>query len=116
MRRPSREERQKRSGLKARTTTAARANSRDALFGVSVGSGAETGSCEQRAESVFAGSAALGAGDVSLAINHNVYFLTVFLDSPTLIARTMKSFSVYSWLIFSTSSASARQYPHRVVQ
>src|SRR6266699_778817 len=73
MRRPSREERQKRSGLKARTTTAARANSRDALFGVSVGSGAETGSCEQRAESVFAGSAALGAGDVSLAINHNVY-------------------------------------------
>src|SRR5882724_635327 len=44
------------------------------------------------------------------------YFLTVFLDSPTLMARTMKSFSVYSWLIFSTNGASARQYPHQVVQ
>ena len=33
-----------------------------------------------------------------------------------LMARTMKSFSVYSWLIFSTSGASARQYPHQVVQ
>src|SRR5258705_10379250 len=44
------------------------------------------------------------------------YFLTVFLDSPTLMARTMKSFSMYSWLIFSTSGASGRQYPHQVVQ
>jgi hypothetical protein len=73
MRRPSREERQKRTGLKGRTTTTARANSHDALFGVGVGIGPETGSCEQRAESTFAGRAALGARDVSLAINHNVY-------------------------------------------
>src|SRR5882724_635324 len=72
MRRPLREERQKRTGLKGRTPTAARANSRDALFGVGVGGGAETGSCEQRAESVFAGSTALGARDVSFAIDHNV--------------------------------------------
>src|SRR6266478_7469472 len=44
------------------------------------------------------------------------YFLTVFLDSPTLTASTIRSLSVYWWLIFSTNGASALQKPHQVVQ
>src|SRR6266436_7906774 len=44
------------------------------------------------------------------------YFLTVFLDSPTLTASTIRSLSVYWWLIFSTNGASTLQKPHQVVQ
>src|SRR5882724_6200146 len=44
------------------------------------------------------------------------YFLTVFLDSPTLTASTIRSLSLYWWLIFSTNGASALQKPHQVVQ
>src|ERR1700719_560609 len=44
------------------------------------------------------------------------YFLTVFLDSPTLTASTIRSLSVYWWLILSTNGASALQKPHQVVQ
>src|SRR6266446_1601838 len=44
------------------------------------------------------------------------YFLTVFLDSPTSIARRMRPLSASSWPILSTKAASSAQKPHQVVQ
>src|SRR5260221_10011816 len=44
------------------------------------------------------------------------YFLTVFLDSPTLMVRTSNPLSPYSRLILSTNGASVKQYGHHVVQ
>src|SRR5712692_6420135 len=44
------------------------------------------------------------------------YFLTVFLDSPTLMARRISPLSASSWLILSTKAASSAQKPHQVVQ
>src|SRR5713226_5626604 len=44
------------------------------------------------------------------------YFLTVFLDSPTLMARRMRPFAASSWPILSTKAASSAQKPHQVVQ
>src|SRR5467141_712170 len=44
------------------------------------------------------------------------YFLTVFLDSPTLTARTMRSLPANSRLILSTKGASTAQKLHHVVQ
>src|SRR5206468_11576913 len=44
------------------------------------------------------------------------YFLTVFLDSPTLIARRRRPLPASSWPILSTKAASSAQKPHQVVQ
>src|SRR6266849_7497968 len=44
------------------------------------------------------------------------YFLTVFLDSPTLMARRISPLSASSWPILSTKAASSAQKPHQVVQ
>src|SRR6266568_1922591 len=44
------------------------------------------------------------------------YFLTVFLDSPTLMASKMSPLSASSWPILSTKAASSAQKPHQVVQ
>src|SRR5712691_4952332 len=44
------------------------------------------------------------------------YFLTVFLDSPTLMARRMRPLPASSWPILSTKEASSAQKPHQVVQ
>src|SRR5216683_6321687 len=44
------------------------------------------------------------------------YFLTVFLDSPTLMARRMRPLPASSWPILSTKAASSAQKPHQVVQ
>src|SRR5882672_1796027 len=44
------------------------------------------------------------------------YFLTVFLDSPTSMARRMRPLSASSWPILSTKAASSAQKPHQVVQ
>src|SRR5258705_4141561 len=44
------------------------------------------------------------------------YFLTVFLDSPTLMARRMRPFAASSWPILSTKAASSAQKLHQVVQ
>src|SRR5579863_2064829 len=44
------------------------------------------------------------------------YFFTVFLDSPTLIVRTISPLPPYSRLILSTNGASTKQYGHHVVQ
>src|SRR6266481_8454450 len=44
------------------------------------------------------------------------YFLTVFLDSPTLMARRISPLSASSWPILSTKTASSAQKPHQVVQ
>src|SRR4030088_2051259 len=44
------------------------------------------------------------------------YFLTVFLDSPTSMARRMRPLSASSWPILSTKVASSAQKPHQVVQ
>src|SRR6266849_6285120 len=44
------------------------------------------------------------------------YFLTVFLDSPTLTASTMRSLPANSRLILSTKGASTAQKLHHVVQ
>src|SRR6266853_1778628 len=44
------------------------------------------------------------------------YFLTDFLDSPTLMARRMRPFAASSWPILSTKAASSAQKPHQVVQ
>src|SRR5205807_3583088 len=44
------------------------------------------------------------------------YFLTVFLDSPTLVARRISPLSASSWPILSTKAASSAQKPHQVVQ
>src|SRR5258708_7364461 len=44
------------------------------------------------------------------------YFLTVFLDSPTLMARRTRPFAASSWPILSTKAASSAQKPHQVVQ
>src|SRR5438132_52169 len=44
------------------------------------------------------------------------YFLTVFLDSPTSMARRSKPLSASSWPILSTKAASSAQKPHQVVQ
>src|SRR5258708_3183607 len=44
------------------------------------------------------------------------YFLTVFLDSPTLMARRTRPLPASSWPILSTKAASSAQKPHQVVQ
>src|SRR5260370_3361212 len=44
------------------------------------------------------------------------YFLTVFLDSPTLMARRRRPLGASSWPILSTKAASSAQNPHQVVQ
>src|SRR5579862_6200146 len=44
------------------------------------------------------------------------YFFTVFFDSPTLMARTIKPLSPNSWFSLSTMEASCTQYWHQVVQ
>src|SRR5216683_767177 len=44
------------------------------------------------------------------------YFLTVFLASPTSMARRMRPLSASSWPILSTKAASSAQKPHQVVQ
>src|SRR6266478_595378 len=44
------------------------------------------------------------------------YFLTVVLDSPTLMARRTRPFAASSWPILSTKAASSAQKPHQVVQ
>src|SRR5437588_7052686 len=44
------------------------------------------------------------------------YFLTVFLDSPTSMARRIKPLPARSWPILSTKAASSAQKPHQVVQ
>src|SRR5260221_1895627 len=44
------------------------------------------------------------------------YFLTVFLDSPTSMARRMRPLPASSWPILSTKAASSAQKPHQVVQ
>src|SRR5713226_1825352 len=44
------------------------------------------------------------------------YFLTVFLDSPTSMARRMSPLPASSWPILSTKAASSAQKPHQVVQ
>src|SRR5437660_6648205 len=44
------------------------------------------------------------------------YFLTVFLDSPTSMARRMRPLPASSWPILSTNAASSAQKPHQVVQ
>src|SRR5438132_6812041 len=44
------------------------------------------------------------------------YFLTVFLDSPTLMARRISPLLASSWPILSTKAASSAQKPHQVVQ
>src|SRR5712691_5602301 len=44
------------------------------------------------------------------------YFLTVFLDSPTLTARRISPLSASSRPILSTKAASSAQKPHQVVQ
>src|SRR5712692_275617 len=44
------------------------------------------------------------------------YFLTVFLDSPTLMARRRRPLGASSWPILSTKAASSAQKPHQVVQ
>src|SRR5213594_4157151 len=44
------------------------------------------------------------------------YFLTVFLDSPTSMARRMRPLTASSWPILSTKAASSAQKPHQVVQ
>src|SRR5215831_9532769 len=44
------------------------------------------------------------------------YFLTVFLDSPTSMARRIKPLGESSLPILSTKAASSAQKPHQVVQ
>src|SRR5438445_13324440 len=44
------------------------------------------------------------------------YFLTVFLYSPTSMARRIKPLPARSWTILSTKAASSAQKPHQVVQ
>src|SRR5438270_9294439 len=44
------------------------------------------------------------------------YFLTVFLDSPTSMARRIRPLPASSWPILSTKAASSAQKPHQVVQ
>src|SRR5260370_34355742 len=44
------------------------------------------------------------------------YFLTVFLDSPTLMARRTRPLPASSWPILSTKAASSAQKPHQVGQ
>src|SRR5215470_13251162 len=44
------------------------------------------------------------------------YFLTVFLDSPTSIARRTRPLGASSLPILSTNAASSAQKPHQVVQ
>src|SRR2546430_3368006 len=44
------------------------------------------------------------------------YFLTVFLDSPTSMARRISPLPASSWPILSTKAASSAQKPHQVVQ
>src|SRR5229473_8232415 len=44
------------------------------------------------------------------------YFLTVFLDSPTLMARRISPLPASSWPILSTKAASSAQKLHQVVQ
>src|SRR6266436_2040349 len=44
------------------------------------------------------------------------YFLTVFLDSPTSMARRISPLVASSWPILSTKEASLAQKPHQVVQ
>src|SRR5438477_4543440 len=44
------------------------------------------------------------------------YFLTVFLDSPTSMARRIRPLLASSWPILSTKAASSAQKPHQVVQ
>src|SRR5260370_24881646 len=44
------------------------------------------------------------------------YFLTVFLDSPTSMARRINPLAASSWPILSTKEASSAQKPHQVVQ
>jgi hypothetical protein len=43
-------------------------------------------------------------------------FLTVFLDSPTSMARRRSPLGARSWPILSTKAASLAQKPHQVVQ
>src|SRR6266446_659368 len=44
------------------------------------------------------------------------YFFTVFLDSPTSMARRIRPLLASSWPILSTKAASSAQKPHQVVQ
>src|SRR3979490_3007767 len=44
------------------------------------------------------------------------YFLTIFLDSPTSIARRISPLTANSWPILSTKAASSAPKPHQVVQ